>query len=104
MAWVYRKHTDDKKLYRLEAEAKLAKRGLWATDHPIEPWLWRKGKRGVEFNPSMVTGMIVANKRSHVYHLPEYPSYSIVSEKNRVFFSVEELAVNNGYRKAGNCP
>ncbi|MBG7617020.1 MAG: thermonuclease family protein [Chloroflexi bacterium] len=104
MAWVYRKYTSDQKLYALEVEAKLAKRGLWSSQHPIEPWLWRRGKRGVEHNPSVVAGMIVANKRSHVYHLPECPSYSMVSEKNRVLFPVEALAVNNGYRKAGNCP
>ena len=45
MAWVYRKYTNDQKLYALEAEAKQAKRGLWASDKPVEPWLWRKGKQ-----------------------------------------------------------
>jgi endonuclease YncB( thermonuclease family) len=104
MAWVYRKYTNDKKLYRLEAEAKLAKRGLWATDHPIEPWLWRKGKRTVEHFPSMVKGTIIGNKNSRIYHLPECRSYYAVSKKNQVLFTNEDLAKANGYRKAGNCP
>ena len=104
MAWVYRKYTNDQKLYALEAEAKLAKRGLWLSDKPIEPWLWRKGKRTVEHNPSMVKVMIIGSKNSHLYRLPECPSYSMVSAKNRVLFTDEEPAKANGYRKAGNCP
>ena len=98
------KYTNDQRLYVLEAEAKLAQRGLWATDHPIEPWLWRKGKRTVEHNTSSVKGMIIGNKNSHIYHLHNCQSYSMVSEKNRVLFTNEALAKANGYRKAGNCP
>lgn len=104
MAWVYRKYTNDQKLYALEADAKQAKRGLWATDHPIEPWLWRKGKRTVEHNTSSVKGTIIGNVNSHIYHLPDCQSYYAVSEKNRVLFTNEALAKANGYRKAGNCP
>jgi endonuclease YncB( thermonuclease family) len=104
MAWVYRRYTNDQKLYALEADAKQAKRGLWATEHPIEPWLWRKGKRTVENNPSMVKGAIIGNTNSHIYHLSNCPSYSMVSVKNRVLFTNEALAKANGYRKARNCP
>lgn len=104
MAWVYRKYTNDQKLYALEAEAKQAKRGLWVTDKPIEPWLWRKGKRTVEHNPTIVNGTIIGNKNSHIYHLSNCQSYYAVSEKNRVLFTNEALAKANGYRKAMNCP
>lgn len=104
MAWVYRKYTNDQRLYALEAEAKQAKRGLWASDNPIEPWLWRKGKRTVESNPALVKGTIIGNKNSNVYHLPECPSYEKVAERNRVLFATEALAEANGFRKAGNCP
>jgi endonuclease YncB( thermonuclease family) len=104
IAWVYRKYTNDQMLYALEAEAKQAKRGLWATEYPIEPWLWRKGRRTVEHDTSIVKGMIIGNKNSHIYHLPNCQSYYAVSEKNRVLFTNEELAKANGYRKAGNCP
>jgi len=103
MAWVYRVYTNDQKLYALEAEAKQAKRGLWVSDHPIEPWDWRKGKRTIDNKPSLVKGMIIGNKNSHIYHLPNCQSYYAVSEHNRVLFTNEALAKANGYRKAGNC-
>jgi len=103
MAWVYRKYTNDQTLYALEAQAKRAKRGLWTTDHPIEPWLWRKGKRTVDHDPNIVKGTIIGNKNSHIYHLSNCQSYYAVSEKNKVLFTSEELAKANGYRKAGNC-
>ena len=103
MAWVYRKYTNDQKLYELEIQAKQAKRGLWASEKPIEPWLWRKGKRTIEHSPSVVKGTIIANKRSKIYHLSNCPSYSLVSENNRVLFTNEALARANGYRKAKNC-
>jgi len=45
MAWVYKKYTDNKILYELEAQAKTRRIGLWADDTPIAPWDWRKGKR-----------------------------------------------------------
>ncbi len=47
-AWVYRRYAKDQDLYRLEKEAQGARRGLWASDHPIPPWKWRKGKRTVD--------------------------------------------------------
>src|SRR5215510_13164214 len=46
MAWWYRPYApNDIMLAQLEAEARTAKRGLWADAHPIPPWQWRKGDR-----------------------------------------------------------
>jgi endonuclease YncB( thermonuclease family) len=45
MAWVYRKYTDDEILFRLEAQARMKKLGLWSDEKPIEPWSWRRGER-----------------------------------------------------------
>lgn len=42
MAWVYVKYSTDPTLLPLEAEARAAKRGLWADAAPIPPWDWRK--------------------------------------------------------------
>ena len=43
MAWVYRKYAKAYPgLYKLEDEAKAAKRGLWAESNPVPPWEWRK--------------------------------------------------------------
>ena len=43
LAWVYRHYSDDARLLALEAEAKAARRGLWAEANPIPPWEWRHG-------------------------------------------------------------
>jgi micrococcal nuclease len=43
MAWWYRQYAPhDTTLAQLEAEARTAKRGLWADAHPIPPWEWRQ--------------------------------------------------------------
>ncbi|WON74037.1 thermonuclease family protein [Nitrosospira sp. Is2] len=41
LAWVKNQAATDKKLHRLQEEAKAAKRGLWAFDSPTPPWEWR---------------------------------------------------------------
>ena len=41
-AWWYRRYApDNEPLKQLEAEARQAKRGLWADPHPVPPWQWR---------------------------------------------------------------
>ena len=50
------------------------------------------------------TAPVIGNRNSKVYHLPiGCPSYSQVSEKNRVSFDSEAEAEAAGYRRAGNC-
>ncbi len=45
LAWWYRRYApDDGTLSQLEANAKAAKRGLWADPNPVPPWAWR-GRR-----------------------------------------------------------
>lgn len=46
---------------------------------------------------------IIGNRNSHIYHLPNCPSYSRVAERNRVTFGSEAEARAAGFRKAGNC-
>ena len=41
-AWWYRKYSDDAVLEALEAEARGARRGLWAELDPVPPWAWRR--------------------------------------------------------------
>ena len=51
-----------------------------------------------------LTGDIIGNSKSHVYHQPEgCPSYDKVSSKNQITFESESAAQSAGYRKAGNC-
>jgi endonuclease YncB( thermonuclease family) len=111
MAWWYRPYApNDIMLAQLEAEARNAKRGLWADAHPVPPWQWRKGERDpartaastVSATPS-TDGPIVANKKSKVYHWPGCPDYDTVSGKHRVVFPSREDAEHAGYRPARNC-
>ncbi len=42
LAWWYRRYApEDDTLKQLEAEARQAKRGLWADPNPVSPWEWR---------------------------------------------------------------
>ena len=46
LAWWYRQYArGDRELERLEAEARAARRGLWADAHPVPPWEWRREDR-----------------------------------------------------------
>lgn len=42
LAWHYREYSKDDELAKAEAEAKAAKRGLWADEMPVAPWEFRK--------------------------------------------------------------
>ncbi len=44
MARVYRQYATTPSLYTPEAEAKAARRGLWADPNPLPPWDWRHGE------------------------------------------------------------
>ena len=44
-AWWYRQYSKDKTLEKLEAEARKAKRGLWADKAPIPPWEFRRQRK-----------------------------------------------------------
>jgi endonuclease YncB( thermonuclease family) len=48
-AWVFRRYTDDPVLYQLEAEARAARRGLWALpeEQQVPPWEWRHPGAGM---------------------------------------------------------
>lgn len=47
-AWWFRRYAPkDKKLEKLEAEAREARRGLWVDPNPIPPWEFRKVSRTV---------------------------------------------------------
>ena len=46
MAWVYVQYAPaGSPLYDLQAQARAARRGLWADSHPVPPWEWRHRKR-----------------------------------------------------------
>jgi len=47
--------------------------------------------------------VIIGNRRSGIYHLPNCRSYSQVAPRNQEYFDSEEAARRAGYRKARNC-
>jgi len=47
MAWVYVRYAPPTSaLYTLEADARLARRGLWRHRRPVAPWTWRARTKG----------------------------------------------------------
>jgi endonuclease YncB( thermonuclease family) len=114
MAWFYRAYQAElpanvAAVYGLaETRARQEKRGLWADAEPTPPWDFRRGKTakapGVKPPAAAATGPIIGNRNSKIYHIPNCPDYSKVSERNRVPFKTEAEARAAGYRKAKNCP
>lgn len=43
-AWVYDRYNTDNSLPALQREAQTQKRGLWADNQPVPPWVWRHKK------------------------------------------------------------
>ena len=41
-AWFYEQYSSDSALELAELEAREKKRGLWQSQHPTPPWIWRK--------------------------------------------------------------
>jgi endonuclease YncB( thermonuclease family) len=98
MAWWHRTYAPtDFALASLEAEAKAAKRGLWAQAGAVPPWEWRKGQGKSAIHE------IIGNRRSHVFHVSNRPSVARMRESNRVVFQTAREAEAAGYRSAGDC-
>jgi endonuclease YncB( thermonuclease family) len=46
MAWVFDRYAPARSpLYRLQNEARIERRGLWADPTPVAPWDWRAARR-----------------------------------------------------------
>lgn len=46
MAWVYPQYNHDASLPALETAARSSRVGLWSDPEPMEPWLFRKERKG----------------------------------------------------------
>jgi endonuclease YncB( thermonuclease family) len=114
MAWWYKPYAaKDTTLAQLEAEARAAKRGLWADAHPMPPWAWRKEKHvasaagagTVSGTASAATdGEVHGNRHSKVYRVPGCRGYTGMNPVSVVPFATEADAQQAGYRKAKDCP
>ncbi|ENO90433.1 thermonuclease family protein [Thauera linaloolentis] len=116
MAWVYDQHVIDRGMYRLQDEARAARRGLWAGPAATPPWSWRQQQRSVSAPPApsrttpprqalaaAASVEVRGNKRSGIYHVPGCRNYHDISPRNVEAFRTEAEARAAGYRKAGNC-
>ena len=101
LAWHYLQYAPkDAQLAELQAEARAARRGLWAEAGAVAPWDWRAGKgRG----PELAAGSVVGNRRSRLYHAADCRGGAKIGEANRVVFEGAGPAEAAGYRKAGDC-
>lgn len=115
LAWYYRYYAADvpadlrPRYEAAEADARAARRGLWADPQPVAPWGFRNPSLGTSTPQTAVSaptgaGRIIGNRNSRIYHLPGCRSYNAVAERNRVPFTTEAEARAAGYRKARNCP
>jgi micrococcal nuclease len=74
-AWWYRKYAaKNKELAAAEAEARKAKRGLWADPEPIPPWDWRQSERERKSRSHVDTGYWL-NTSTGVRHNRSCPNY-----------------------------
>src|SRR5262245_26798611 len=110
MAWFYRAYAkelsrDDATAYvAAEERARREKRGLWIDPSPVAPWEFRREPRPTlvkrpgakPSSPAPVAGQIIGNRASKIYHLPNCPDYSKVSERNRVSFESEAASQAEG--------
>lgn len=121
LAWFYAEYEmelvppDRARYSEAMRDAKRARRGLWSDPHAEPPWVYRRSRRGGSFSRGQRSaasaalappspGRIIGNLHSHIYHLPDCPSWAKVAPQNRVYFESEAAASAAGFQKARNCP
>lgn len=118
LAWHYKRYSKDQVLADLETKARTAKQGLWGDPRAMAPWEkqhpMQKDMNVLTYrtlpplsSPSShdpTVAPIIGNRKTHVYHRPDCPSYTAITLRKRVVFSSPLEAEAAGYRVAGNCP
>ena len=108
-AWVYRQYVQDQHLFRIEDEARAAKRGIWGLSESqnVPPWEWRRyGELGADGSTDgcHIKGNI-NSKGDRIYHMPGSRSYGptrINESKGERWFCTEEEALAAGWRAPRN--
>lgn len=80
-------------LKKLENTAKANNKGIWSDGKADKDFVEKNEKIDESY-------LIKGNKNSKVYHLPEWPSYYTVKDKNAVYFENEKEAKDAGFRPA----
>ncbi len=112
LAWANLPYLTDRDFLALEAEARQARRGLWADrSKPLEPWLWRKSRREsvpIPTSPAptsncLIKGNVSADGKRR-YHVPGSRSYNdtrIDARRGERWFCTEVEAQAAGWVRAG---
>lgn len=106
----------EKYIFQLQKEARENGKGLWNEKREAEvesqankkeysknPEILTKtvkNKDGSSYIADVTKNVIKGNRKSKIYHMPGDRDFDNISIKNTVYFSSEEEAVSNGYRKA----
>jgi len=80
-------------LKKLENTAKANNKGIWSDGKSDKDFVEKNEKIDESY-------LIKGNKNSKVYHLPEWPSYDTIKDKNAVYFENEKEAKDAGFRPA----
>lgn len=108
-AWVYRAYSKDPLLLSIEDSARSNQIGLWSSNNPIEPWLWRRGERERKstIQPSSagsescnIKGNI-NSRGDRIYHVPGskyYQATQIDATRGERWFCSEAEARSAGWR------
>jgi micrococcal nuclease len=112
MAWAYRRYSE--RYVGLEAEARRAKRGLWADAKPVPPWEFRASERTTRTvaaprttpeapaaGVAVKAGTVIGNTASRVYHSPNCRSLPSLGRR-KLFTSVTD-AEKAGYHPHQAC-
>lgn len=115
--WHFTRYSADNRYAEAEREARRIRRGLWALDSPVAPWVFREqyGPRerqdaspgtsrpdsAAAGKPRTASGPFHGNVESRVYHAPGCEHYSCKA-CTEVFATVEAAAAK-GYRPHREC-
>ena len=104
LAWVYPQYCKIPECAQwraLEADARAAKRGLWAHPDPVPPWEWRRRGRGAAQQDAQSAAEYRGNTRSGVFHKPECRDFDCAN--CTAVFPDRSAAVDAGFRPCGTC-
>ena len=96
LAWHYTQYSDDPVLAEAEAQARVARIGLWIQSDPVAPWEFRRGP-----SDASGEGVLHGNRRSKVFHRPGCRNYRC--QNCTVLFGSADEALAAGFRPAGDC-
>jgi endonuclease YncB( thermonuclease family) len=103
LAWVDRKNVSERRLFTFEAQARIAKIGLWKDANAIPPWEWQEGRRPLHYREADLTGLVVGDRRTKLYYSEACANPPVPADHRKLFVRPKE-AERAGYRRERSCP